>query len=356
MPDIKTKNPNAVDQAIKQAHRLRLEYVHDDQPGIRREKKAGQFRYFYPDGKVVKSQAVLNRIRKLVIPPGYKDVWIAISPNAHIQATGIDKKGRKQYRYHAKWREHRDADKFYRMLQFAEALPKIRRAVRRDLKLRGLPKKKILATIVALLEKTLIRVGNEEYAEENNSFGLTTLHDKHVHVEGNSIRFTFKGKSGVYHDLEITEPNLAYVIKKAKDVPGFELFQYYDEKDLRHHVTSEDVNDYIRQSSGEYFTAKDFRTWHATILAAEHLAKLEKFENESQAKHNIIVAIDEVASHLGNTRSVCRKCYIHPAILEQYRRGSLKDNLARYSKKAPRQYKELSVGEKEVVQFLAAHA
>jgi DNA topoisomerase I len=340
----------------KYARRIKLVYTHDDQPGISREKVGKNFKYFYPDGKPVKSVKVLNRIQSLAIPPAYRHVWIALHENAHIQSTAIDARGRKQYRYHPKWQESREADKFYRMLKFAEVLPIIRNQVRRDLKIKGLLKKKVVATVVALLEKTLIRVGNEEYAKENSSYGLTTMHDKHVEVRGDKISFKFKGKSGVNHDVEINEPELAEIVKKSKDLPGYELFQYFDDKGQRHHLTSEDVNLYLREISGEYFTAKDFRTWHATILAAEALSRCSEFQNIKEAKKNILVAIDEVASHLGNTRAVCRKSYIHPSVLLHYNDGVLTSELRKFTKKAPMLYKKLYSHERAVVGFLAAHA
>jgi DNA topoisomerase I len=295
-----------------------LRYVSDDQPGYTRKAKGDDFEYFDTEGKKITDETRVLRIRRIGVPPAYKDVWICPSPNGHIQATGRDARGRKQYRYHERWREVRDENKYDRMLVFGKALPKIRRRVNRDLKRRGLPREKVLATVVQLLERTFIRVGNEEYAKENKSFGLTTLRNHHVDVTATKLRFSFRGKSGKEHEVGVTDRRLAKIVGQLQDLPGQELFQYLNENGERRKVTSGDVNDYLREITGEEFTAKDFRTWAGTVLAAMALNAQDAFENKSQAKKNIKDAISAVAKILGNTPAICRKCYIHPAVLETY--------------------------------------
>jgi DNA topoisomerase-1 len=297
--------------------------VHDDQPGIRRARSGKGFRYRTPDGKVLHDPDELRRIRALVIPPAWTDVWICPLANGHLQATGRDDRGRKQHRYHPRWREVRDETKYHRMIAFGQALPRIRRRTERDLARRGLPRDKVRATIVRLLETTLIRVGNEEYARQNGSFGLTTLHDRHVDIAGDTLRFEFRGKSGVRRSVGLLDRRLARVVKQCQDVPGYELFQYVDADGTRHTIDSADVNDYLRRASGQDFTAKDFRTWAGTVLAARALQEFEAFDSQAQAKKNVVRAIETVAARLGNTKAVCRKCYIHPAVLDAYLDGSL---------------------------------
>jgi DNA topoisomerase-1 len=269
----------------------------------------------------------LLRIKCLAIPPAWSDVWICPAPNGHIQATGRDARRRKQYRYHERWREIRDENKFDRLVNFGKALPKIRRRVKKDLALSGLPREKVLATIVQLLERSLIRVGNEEYARENKSFGLTTMQDRHVDVKGSKLRFRFRGKSGRQHEVDVTDRRIARIISKLQDLPGQNLFQYLDDEGKVRDITSQDVNEYLREIAGEDFTAKDFRTWAGTVLAAIALSAAGEFETKKQAKANIKNAIEAVAKILGNTPAICRQCYIHPAVLEVYLNGNSIDGL-----------------------------
>jgi DNA topoisomerase I len=330
-----------------------LRYVNDDQPGYTRKKRGKKFIYFDTQGKEITDETRILRLNRLAIPPAYKDVWICPSPNGHLQATGIDDRGRKQYRYHERWRQQRDENKYEKMIVFGQALPKIRRRITRDLKKRGLPREKVLATVVELLERTFIRIGNEEYAKENNSFGLTTLRNHHVAVRGETVRFQFKGKSGVEHDIDVDDRRVAKVIKKLQELPGQEVFQYLDENGERHQVTSDDVNGYLHEITGDDFTAKDFRTWAGTVLAAIALQAQNAFENKSQAKKNVKEAITAVAKVLGNTPAVCRKCYVHPAVLETYLDGSLIEGLKKQTEKTlARSLKELRSGEAAVLSFL----
>lgn len=304
-----------------------LRYVTDSKPGIRREKDGEGFRYLDAKGEPVEDEATLKRIKALAIPPAWQEVWICAQANGHLQATGRDAKGRKQYRYHAKWRNVRDEVKYERMINFGKALPQIRAEVDRALKLPGLPREKVLATIVYLLEATMMRVGNEEYARTNKSFGITTLRNRHVKVDGSDVEFRFRGKSGVYHKIHVHDRRLARIIRSSRDLPGQELFQYVDEDGETHSIDSSDVNDYLRAITGEDYTAKDFRTWSGTVLAAMALQEFEKFDSETQAKKNIVRAIESVAEKLGNTPSVCRKCYVHPAVLDAYLEGSVLEAL-----------------------------
>ncbi len=295
-----------------------LRYVSDERPGYTRRAKGNHFEYFDTEKKAIHDEQRLLRIKRLAIPPAWTDVWICPSSNGHIQATGRDARGRKQYKYHERWREVRDEDKFDRLTQFAKALPKIRRRVAQDLKLPGLPRRKVVATIVRLLEQTFIRIGNEEYARENNSFGLTTLKNRHVTVKGSKVRFRFRGKSGRQHEVDLSDRRVAKVIAKCQDLPGQDLFHFLDEEGEVQNITSQDVNEYLRQITDEDFTAKDFRTWGGTVLAAIALDKQEEFETKKQAKSNIKTAICAVAELLGNTPAVCRKCYVHPEIVAAY--------------------------------------
>jgi DNA topoisomerase-1 len=300
-----------------------LRYITDAQPGFSRRRSGKGFRYLTPDGATLRDPEALKRIRSLVIPPAWRDVWIAASANAHLQVTGRDARGRKQSRYHPRWRATRDETKFQRMLQFAEALPGIRERVDHDLRLQGLPREKILATIVCLLETTLIRVGNEEYARENKSYGLTTMRTRHVEVEGSAITFSFQGKSKVHHTVNLHDPRLAGIVRRCADLPGYELFQYVDADGERHSVDSADVNEYLREITGEHYTAKDFRTWAGSVLACCKLQVLAPFTTETEAKKNVVQAIAQVAAKLGNTASVCRKCYVHPEVLHAYFEGRI---------------------------------
>ncbi|VXB91624.1 DNA topoisomerase IB [Massilia sp. 9I] len=300
-----------------------LRYVLDDRPGIRREKQGDGFRYLDAGGDAVTDESTLGRIKSLVIPPAWTDVWICSQANGHLQATGRDAKGRKQYRYHPKWRNVRDEVKYERMLNFGQALPAIRKEVDRALSLPGMPREKMLATIVYLLEATMMRVGNEEYARTNKSFGLTTLRNRHVKVDGSDVEFRFRGKSGVYHKVQVHDRRVARIIRRSRDLPGQELFQYIDDEGETHSIDSSDVNDYLRSITGEDYTAKDFRTWSGTVLAALALQEFEKFDSEAQAKKNIVRAIESVAEKLGNTPTVCRKCYVHPVVLDAYLDGTV---------------------------------
>jgi DNA topoisomerase I len=300
-----------------------LRYVTDSAPGIRRKRAGTGFTYIGPDGRRITDEKTLERIRKLVIPPAYTDVWICPSTNGHLQATGRDARGRKQYRYHPKWREVRDETKYARMLTFSEVLPKIRARVEADLRLPGLPREKVLATVVRLLECTNIRVGNDEYARANGSYGLTTLRDQHVEVSGGSLRFSFKGKSGKTHEVELSDRRLARIVQRCRDVPGEELFQYLDDDGNRQTIGSGDVNDYLREITGQEFTAKDFRTWAGTLLAVTALRELGPMDTDREAKAAIVKVVDRVAGQLNNTRAVCRKYYIHPTVLETYLVGTM---------------------------------
>jgi len=293
-------------------------------PGIRRKRAGESFAYEDADGNPVRDETTLTRIKRVVIPPAWTDVWICPNPLGHVQATGRDARKRKQYRYHEKWRVVRDAVKYDRMLAFAEALPKIRERTDKDLELPGMPREKVLATVVRLLEETRIRVGNEEYVKENGSFGLTTLRNRHVNVVGSEVRFKFKGKSGKHHDVHLQDRRLARIIKRFLDVPGQELFQYIDEDGEHHAVESSDVNDYIGEITGDDFTAKDFRTWAGTILAARFFREVEMTPETQGAKKELVRAIARVADELGNTPAVCKKCYIHPAVIAAYLAGGLK--------------------------------
>ncbi len=300
-----------------------LRYVSDAMPGIRREAGPTGFVFRRPDGRRIRAAAEIARILALAIPPAWTDVWICPSPRGHLQATGRDVRGRKQHRYHRRWRAWRDEKKFGRMVEFARALPAIRRRVARDLAQPGLPRTKVLAAILQLLEKTLIRVGNEEYARQNQSYGLTTMRDTHVQVRGGVARFTFKGKSGVRHAVVVEDARLAAVVRRCRDLPGLELFQYVDDAGRVRDVKAADVNAYLKEITGRNFTAKDFRTWAGTVLACRALLKIGRADSPAQAKRNSLTAIDAVAGVLGNTRAVCRSSYIHPSVVDAYLGGSI---------------------------------
>jgi DNA topoisomerase-1 len=291
-------------------------------PGLRRKKTRNGFQYFDDAGRRVTDPKALGRIKRLAIPPAWTDVWISPYDNGHIQATGRDVRGRKQYRYHPDWSAVRDENKYERMVAFGKALPKIRRRVAADLRSRGLGRNKVLAAVVRLLETTLIRIGNEEYAKANHSFGLSTMQDRHVRIAHGDLHFEFRGKSGVKHEIDLHDPRLASIVRQAQDLPGQDLFQYLDENQQPQKISSEDVNAYLREIAGEEFSAKDFRTWSGTVLAALALSQFEKFDTKAQAKRNLVQAIEHVAERLGNTPAVCKKCYIHPVILNSYLDGS----------------------------------
>ena len=341
--------------AAEVAEEAGLRYVSDDQPGYTRKAKGDDFEYFDTDGKAIRDETRLLRIRRIGIPPAYKDVWICPSPNGHIQATARDARGRKQYRYHERWREARDENKYDRILVFGHALPKIRRQVNKDMGLHGLPRNKVLATVVHLLGRTFIRIGNEEYARENKSFGLTTMRNRHVDVKGAKLTFSFKGKSGVQHEIDVSDRRLANIIRKLQDLPGQDIFQYEDETGEVRNVDSQDVNDYLQEITGEEFTAKDFRTWAGTVLTAMALNAQGPVENQAQAKKNIKDAIAAVAKILGNTPTVCRKCYVHPVVLESYLDGDMIEGLRQKTEEAlSEQLEDLRAEEAAVMSFLQA--
>ncbi len=312
-----------VQDPVESAQAAGLRYVSDTMPGIRRKRSGSGFSYVGPDGKTIKDATTVSRIRSLAIPPAYRDVWICPSANGHIQATGRDARGRKQYRYHPKWREVRDETKFGRILAFSEALPRIRKRVEQDLSLPGLPRDKVLATVVRLLDCTGIRIGNDEYAKSNRSFGLTTLQDRHVEISGANMRFEFRGKSGKTHSVTLNDRRLAKIVRRCQEIPGEDLFQYIDDDGVRQTITSGDVNDYLRAASGQEFTAKDFRTWSGTKLAVSALTDIGDCTSKRQIKSNVLRAIDQVAEQLNNTRAVCRKYYVHPCVFEAYAAGTM---------------------------------
>jgi DNA topoisomerase I len=304
-----------------------LRYSTDARPGWARRRAGRGFTYKDAAGATIVDPEARRRIAALAIPPAWTDVWICPWPNGHLQATGRDARGRKQYRYHPRWREHRGAENFERMIAFAAALPRIRRHVRRDLASRGLTRAKVLAAVVELLERTLIRVGNEEYARLNRSFGLTTLRGRHARVAGHSVRFRFRGKSGAMHEVGLRDRRLASIIRRCQDLPGQDLFAYVDEDGEVRDIRSDDVNDYLREASGGDFTAKDFRTWAGTVLAYRALRALQPEDHGPAARRNVVQAMKETAARLGNTPAVARGSYVHPAVLETYLDGGLRGAL-----------------------------
>ena len=305
------------------ARQAGLRYSSDADKGIRRQRRGRGFTYLDADGRTIRDRVTLERVRSLAIPPAWTDVWICRWPNGHIQATGRDARGRKQHRYHARWREARDESKFGRMVAFGEALPAIRERTEADLARPGLPREKVLATVVRLLELTLIRVGNDEYARLNRSFGLTTLRDRHARIDGSRVRFRFRGKSGLQHEVGITDRRLARVVKRCQELPGQELFQYVDDDGVVRDVASDDVNAYLREISGGDFTAKDFRTWAGTVLAYRALRALEPASSTTDAKRKVVAAMRETAGRLGNTPTVARQSYVHPAVVSAYMDGAV---------------------------------
>ena len=310
------------DIALPDALPSDLHYVDDTQPGITRKKLRDKFCYFDPAGQRITDQDEIKRINALAVPPAYTDVWICADPRGHLQATGRDARGRKQYRYHPRWREVRDADKYSRLRDFGLALPKLRKQLEALLAAPGFSRDKVMATVITLLDATLIRVGNAQYARDNRSYGLTTLRNRHVEVNGNAIQFQFRGKSGVEHQITVKDRRLARIIKRCLEIPGQNLFQYLDENGERHTVSSSDVNAYLQTLTGADFTAKDYRTWAGSALALAVLRKL-KWEPESDAKRHVVEMVKNVAKQLGNTPAVCRKCYIHPAVLDGFLLGAL---------------------------------
>lgn len=304
-----------------------LRYVNDGDPGISRRRRGAGFAYAAADGAKLSDADDLRRIRSLAIPPAWTDVWICARANGHIQATGRDARGRKQYRYHARWRAVRDESKYDRLLAFGAVLPRIREHVDADLARPGLPREKVLAAVVRLLELTFMRIGNEEYARVNRSFGLTTLRNRHVAVDGTRVQFRFRGKSGKLHESGIRDRRLATVIRRCQDLPGQALFGYADADGEQQAIESSDVNDYLREISGEDITAKDFRTWAGTVLAFRALCSLDPAASETETKRNLVGAIKSVASSLGNTPAVCRRSYVHPGVVDAYLEGSLGSDL-----------------------------
>ena len=337
---------------MESARAAGLRYTTDARPGIRRLRRGRAFTYVDADGRRVRAAGELARIRALVIPPAWMDVWICADPRGHLQATGRDARGRKQYRYHHKWRTVRDETKYERVMGFAKALPVIRRTTSIHLRRQGLTREKVLATVVQLLEKTLIRVGNDEYARSNRSYGLTTMRDGHVEVKGPRLRFSFRGKSGVEHEIDLTDRRLARIVKQCRDLPGYELFQYVDENGERQTVGSEEVNAYLKEITGQDLTSKDFRTWAGTVLAAQLLREFEAYTSNAQARRNILAAVEMVARRLGNTKAVCRKCYIHPAIFDAYLDGSMLETIAQRARKVSRAVDRLTSGEAAVLRLL----
>lgn len=322
MKDAEALAPTAADPR-EAAEAAGLVYVTDEDRGIRRERKGDGFAYFKPNGDPLTDEAALERIRKLAIPPAYTDVWICTKATGHLQATGRDARGRKQYRYHPQFREARESNKYEHMMEFARALPAIRAKLAEHMALRGLPREKVLATVVHLLETTLIRVGNDDYAKQNRSYGLTTLRNPHVKVDGSELRFQFKGKSGKTWRLQLKDRRIAKIVRACQELPGQRLFQYQDEAGEVREVTSADVNAYLKEVTGSEITAKDFRTWAGTVMAALALREFEAFDTQAAQKKNLKAAIERVASRLGNTPTICRKCYIHPEVLNAYVEGNL---------------------------------
>jgi DNA topoisomerase I len=346
-PAASALNPQAA------ARLARLHHTTDDRPGITRHKARTGFDYRRPDGFWVRDIETLQRIKSLVIPPAWSAVWISPDPLGHIQVTGRDQRGRKQYRYHPRWREVRDEAKYGKMLMFARVLPLIRARVGADLRRHGLPCERVLAAIVRLLELTLFRIGNDEYAKTNGSFGLTTLRDRHAQVQGNHIYLSFRGKSGTRNESDINDPRLARIVKACRDLPGYELFQYLDDDGERHTVSSTEVNAYLHEITGEEITAKDFRTWAGTNLAALALREFEHVDSDALRKRAVVRAVERVAKHLGNTPAVCRRCYIHPEIFEGYFDGTLLATLAEKTRLyLAEQIEGMSAEEAAVVSFL----
>jgi len=345
---------NTSSDPIESAQSAGLRYVSDTAPGIARKRAGKGFSYVGPDGERISDKKEIARIRSLAIPPAYTDVWICPHPSGHIQATGRDARGRKQYRYHPRWREVRDETKFGRMLEFSQVLPAIRARVERDLSGPGLSREKVLATVVRLLQCTGIRVGNDEYVRANRSFGLTTLRSRHVEISGSKLRFQFRGKGGKIHDVALTDRRLARIVTHCQAIPGETLFLYVGADDVRQTVDSDDVNQYLREITSQEFTAKDFRTWAGTIQAVAALQELGPAGTEREAKSAILRAIDQVAERLNNTRAVCRKYYVHPAVFETYLAGTMLEALGSGNgTAAAAAAAALSAGEQAVVRLLS---
>lgn len=336
------------------AERASLIHVSDGMPGIARKRSGKGFRYVAAGGKGAGDGETLARIRSLAIPPAWTDVWICPDPDGHIQATGRDQRGRKQYRYHPRWLSCRDDVKYSSLVAFARALPGLRAQIDADLRRRGLPRERVVASIVWLLDNTMIRVGNAVYARDNKSFGLTTLRSRHVEVEGAKLRFAFKGKSGKEWKLKLVDRRMARIVRDVQELPGQHLFQYLDEADERRLVTSQDVNDYIRAAAGADFSSKHFRTWGGTVRGLTLFAETPVPESKSETARVMNSVIDQVASHLGNTRAVCRKCYIHPAVMATWSEGRLGEELAAVRKSRRKTPDGLDEEEVVVLNWLAA--
>jgi DNA topoisomerase I len=347
LPELAPLDPRAAAAAAQLRHTL------DDRPGITRHKARSGFDYRRPDGSLVRDLATLRRIKSIVIPPAWTYVWINPDPQGHIQATGRDQRGRKQYRYHSRWREVRDESKYNKVLAFARALPLIRARVAADLRRHGLPRERVLAAVVRLLELTLFRIGNSEYAKSNKSFGLTTLRSRHARIKGGHIHLSFRGKGGTHYETDINDPRVARIVKSCRDLPGHELFQYLDDSGDRHTISSTEVNTYLREITGEDITAKDFRTWAGTNLAALALREFKRVDSEAMRKKAVVRAVERVAKNLGNTPAICRRCYIHPAIFEGFLDGSLLATLAdQTGRYLAREIEGMSAEEAAVVAFL----
>jgi DNA topoisomerase-1 len=338
----------------RSASQAGLRYVTDGVRGITRQRVGAGWTYFAPSGKRIQEAGERKRLNSLAIPPAWTDVWICPDPHGHIQATARDARGRKQYRYHQSYREARDQSKFKRMLEFSEVLPALREGIEKDLRAPDLSRRQLLATVVRLLDRTLIRVGNDEYVRENRSYGLTTLRRRHVTVDGTMLRFSFRGKSGVEHTIAVADPRLAKIVQRCRDLPGEELFRYVDSSGKRQLVSSDDVNAYLRELTDRDITAKDFRTWGGTMLAAVELRRLGPAASRREADRNIVAAIDAVAERLGNTRAVCRKYYVHPALIQAYLMGRTVPNAPALTRRARRKQPGAALRRDEVLvlQFL----
>ena len=347
--------PTGSSEHVDSAKAAGLRYVTDAMPGIRRQRRGRGFAYVAPDGRTVRAREAIQRFRSLVIPPAWTQVWICPIPDGHLQVTARDARGRKQYRYHPQFRQQRDGTKFERLFDFGKVIWKIRDAVARDVQREGLPREKVLATVVWLLERTLIRVGTEELSRENNSYGLTTLRRKHVEVNGSEMRFEFRGKSGVEHAVTVDDARIARIVQRCHDLRGQVLFQYLDDDGVRREVEAGDVNDYLRDVTGADVTAKDFRTWAGTMIAAEVLRGIGPAATVKQAERNIVAAIDQTAARLGNTRMVCRKYYIHPALIAAYLEGKVLPPLKRRRVKVRKPGGKLRRHERDVLRFLDEH-
>ena len=342
-----------VTDPVESAKLAGLRYVTDSKPGFTRQSAGKDFRYLDLEGKRIRDPEVLKRIHSLVIPPAWTDVWICPSANGHLQATGRDARGRKQSRYHPRWREVRDETKYERMIAFGAVLPGVRKRIEHDLLLPGLPREKVLAALIRLMETTFIRVGNTEYARTNHSYGLTTMRNRHAEVNGATVTFDFAGKSGVHHTIDVENRRLAKIIKTCQDLPGYELFQYVDEHGERHSIDSSDVNQYLHELTGQHFTAKDFRTWAGSVLTAMMLREFEPYASASEAKKNVVEAIKAVSARLGNTPAVCRKCYVHPAVLDAYLSGAMFEGIkAEVKREVDRQLSALREEELSLLNLL----